>query len=283
MRHSLVLLAGSLVGHTVMLAVAGGACSKLCESSCCSFTEPANECSGCDESWTCAPGKNCYDVSSRPPLPPPIMTEHGVCESFCKSASCCGFSEPAKSCGGCSSDYNCRPGSECYAGTRTQKHVHSPESQKTPKRHAHTPNPAAAAASSSTPKKHSHVPGGARASVTPSTPKKHSHVPGGAPTAKRRHAHTPAGKNPKDLAAAPRGEEGVATSCADTTLALKAAHARIAELEHDVFALRAQVDALQGQGSSKTQGPGEGELMGGRESRPTRATVKAHGGIRHDA
>ena len=187
-------------------------CSDYCRSSCCGFTMPENECGGCDDSYSCSPGKMCYSADDRPPPPPPTMTPDGVCESFCHGASCCYFSQPQNSCAGCPETAGCHPGAVCYNGQA--RHEHTPEggraklgtptfagdpSQATPPpaarktRHEHTPpsTPPASASAADAPaqprkKRHEHTPGMA---ATP---------PEGAAAAprKKRHEHTPASTPP---------------------------------------------------------------------------------------
>ena len=200
-------------------------CSDYCRSSCCGFTMPENECGGCDDSYSCSPGKMCYSADDRPPPPPPTMTPDGVCESFCHGASCCYFSQPQNSCAGCPETAGCHPGAVCYNGQA--RHEHTPEggraklgtptfagdpSQATPPpaarktRHEHTPpsTPPASASAADAPaqprkKRHEHTPGMA---ATP---------PEGAAAAprKKRHEHTPAttppaSVSPADAPAQPR-------------------------------------------------------------------------------
>ena len=105
-------------------------CRSYCSSSCCSFSEPAAECAGCDSTKACNPVAKCYQASTRPPPPPPLRTTAGVCEFVCEKASCCGFSQPATSCAGCFEPYACRPGTDCYElGSATPKHQRRVERQ----------------------------------------------------------------------------------------------------------------------------------------------------------
>lgn len=58
----------------VVAAGAAGNCWHHCNASCCGFSDPANECGGCDAWSECWPGAECFakdDASRGPPQPPP--------------------------------------------------------------------------------------------------------------------------------------------------------------------------------------------------------------------
>ena len=214
-----------------LLATARAArCSSYCTSSCCSFSQPETECGDCDDTYQCHPGATCYDPADRPPAPPTYRTANGICEFICEKASCCGFSEPAKSCAGCEDPYICRPGAQCYDGTpaasgkhaarhqhspkqagaaATRKHAHSPETAKT--RHEHTPAKVAEKK-----KKHAHTPKPAAAAATAVADEK---APATPPPRKKKHEHTPAAaRNTSSSSAA-----ATATAAADSTATAAAA------------------------------------------------------------
>ena len=195
--HTSMRLLLCLVGLTARALAAP--CATYCHSTCCSFSQPETECSGCDESYTCHPGAKCYDAADRPPAPPPFRNANGVCESICEKASCCGFSEPSKSCSGCEDPYVCRPGTECYEGgsamtAAAARHSHSPDTPTVAavaavKRHAHSPET----------KKHDHAP-----------KKRHEHAP------KRKHAHEPKKSTVPGTTEVPTAAAGVAAAEAPT-------------------------------------------------------------------
>ena len=183
-------------------AVLSAKCSTYCQSSCCSFSQPEMECGGCDSSYICSPGARCYAAEDRPPASPPYSTPLGMCESICEKASCCGFSEPRKSCSGCEDPYTCRPATECYEGGSAAA-----------SRHQHTPGGAAEAVEAAPKKRHEHAPQPKK--------KRHEHVPP-APAAaseapqqrrKKRHEHTPPAA--KAAAKETAKEEAVAEAAAE--------------------------------------------------------------------
>ena len=174
---------------TLIAAAMSAPCSKYCTSSCCGFSEPAKECGGCDSTVACHPGAKCYDGVDRPPSPPSFTGPNGLpCEAICHKASCCGFSTPEKSCGGCDESYICNPSATCYDGKGSggvaepaaagpKRHEHAPEGKR--KKHEHTPEKK---------KKHEHTPEKRKKHEhAPETRKKHEH----APEKKKKHEHAP--------------------------------------------------------------------------------------------
>lgn len=194
-------------------------CRSYCSSSCCSFSEPAAECAGCDSTKACNPVAKCYQASTRPPPPPPLRTTAGVCEFVCEKASCCGFSQPATSCAGCFEPYACRPGTDCYElGSATPKHQHTPSGA--------TGGAGAAAG------RHAHTPRGRQL-------KKHEHSPAEEQWRKQRHTHSPASSSSDETSAraataAVAGPadavDGEPVACIECMAELLAANRRIARL-----------------------------------------------------
>ena len=104
---------------------ATAACSDACKGSCCYFSEPDVECSGCDESFAGRPGAECYDVDD--PTREEKLKEAeekttqdlngNLCKSYCNGAEsdgCCFFSQPQHDCSGCSDEKGCNPKAKCY-------------------------------------------------------------------------------------------------------------------------------------------------------------------------
>lgn len=90
----------------INLSPSGLPCKAYCNASCCHFSEPAKDCSGCDDSIMCAPGKQCYDTGNKESAPPKA-TEAGECHEWCmETPHCCWFANP-KDCEGCDETHGC--------------------------------------------------------------------------------------------------------------------------------------------------------------------------------
>jgi hypothetical protein len=147
-------------------------CTAHCaKSTCCSFSDPAKECAGCGSDAACNPNTKCYRLEDRPPSTPPFNSPTGTCEWFCEKASCCGFSDPVRSCAGCGSEYLCHPGAECYV----LAHQHTPkQSEKLNRKHEHVPRDEARPPA----RVHDHAPAGSQGRK-------------GAAPARKLHQHSP--------------------------------------------------------------------------------------------
>ena len=131
MRALLLIIAASAADAaapsapaTVVVASGEKPCMPYCNASCCHFSDPAKDCSGCpaESDWICTPGADCYETGSKD-LKVAKESEDGVCEEWClDTPHCCWFSNPKGDCSGCKSkEYGCRPGVKCYETGR----VHS--------------------------------------------------------------------------------------------------------------------------------------------------------------
>ena len=91
----------------------GGACKSFCKGSCCYFSNPSQDCSGCDRSWTCNPTAECYATGAGN-APGDFGPASERCSALCKASSCKDFSTPEAECIGCDASYACHPRARFY-------------------------------------------------------------------------------------------------------------------------------------------------------------------------
>lgn len=104
----------SSTGSESSSAVGGyGPCKSFCKGSCCYFSDPARDCSGCDASWTCNPSAECYTTGSGH-APSDFGPASERCSPLCRESTCKSFSTPEAECAGCSASSACHPGARYY-------------------------------------------------------------------------------------------------------------------------------------------------------------------------
>ena len=99
-------------------AVDESKCGPHCDASCCYFSQPKAECSGCGEDMLCRPGAECYETGNQAATTEAATknAEGAICQGWClETNNCCHFSHPKADCGGCDpATYGCAPGLECF-------------------------------------------------------------------------------------------------------------------------------------------------------------------------